>query len=73
MHKWISVLLAGVMCVLMVGCTKTTTATVYQHEYIRTIPTAVVVVGVAAACYCTGGAAAPYIVSLFGMGVAYAK
>ena len=38
MHKWISVLLAGVMCVLMVGCTKTTTVTVLSENDSTNIP-----------------------------------
>lgn len=38
MHKWISVLLASVMCVLMVGCTKTTTVTVLSENDSTNIP-----------------------------------
>ena len=38
MHKWISVLLASVMCVLMVGCTKTTTVTELSENDSTNIP-----------------------------------
>lgn len=41
------------------------TAQLYQHEYIRTIPTAVAVAGVAVASYYTGGAVA-YLITIFG-------
>ena len=40
------------------------TAELYMHEYIRTIPAAVIVAG----CYYTGGAAAAYLISIFGVG-----
>ena len=48
---------------------KNKSADYYCHEYIRTLPTAAVVVGTVATCYYAGGMAAAYLISIFGAGV----